>query len=376
MSSEYDKVGDEGDAWGSKEVQVPGYNLYGIPSTGVSGMGQTPVWQTRTVDEAVINYIGLVAAGDPRANVITQSLINSGVVNPNANIIQLESGYRKALIMTAKVNETNKGFDVFQAMQAIGKPDGGGSGSGGTYKDVMRYTDEQVKQKAIDAYMSILGMTPNDAEIAEFARALRAGAAAAPSVQKVSAGGKMRETTQGFDERAFVAGYMANKVPDASGDLSGAAGGIQDIIENYRQNYGINPTAAFVQDSIRRIVSAADPNAARADLEAQLKEQAMTLYPALKDKIEAGFSVRAIADPYIATYAKLMEQSDMSVGLNNQYVNMALSNKNEKGEYQIMDRDQFARKIRSSEEWLNTRNAKETMLSAADGILKQFGFKR
>jgi hypothetical protein len=261
-------------------------------------------------------------------------------------------------------------------MQLLGQGTGGGTGSGGTYKDVTRYTDDQVKQKAINAYTSILGTEPSEGDIVEFARALRTAAQAAPSIQKVSANGKSRETTAGFDERAFIAGYMSTKVPDPNADLGGAAGGIQDLIENYKQNYGVSPTAGFIQSAIRNIVKSDDPATAKADLEAQLKEQAQILYPALRDKIQAGLSVRAIADPYISTFSKLMEKSDMSVGLDNSYVSKALSSKNEKGEYQIMDQNEFARQIRSSNEWLDTRNAKETMLSAADGILKQFGFKR
>jgi len=71
-----------------------------------------------------------------------------------------------------------------------------------------------------------------------------------------------------------------------------------------------------------------------------------------------------------------MEENDLNVGLNNKFINKALSNRNEKGEYQIMDQDSFAREIRSTDEWLNTRNAKESMLSAADQVLKQFGFRR
>ena len=71
-----------------------------------------------------------------------------------------------------------------------------------------------------------------------------------------------------------------------------------------------------------------------------------------------------------------MEENDLNVGLDNKFVKQALSNRNEKGEYQIMDEDSFARGIRSTDEWLNTRNAKESMLSAADQVLKQFRFRR
>ena len=209
-----------------------------------------------------------------------------------------------------------------------------------------------------------------------FVKALRAGAKAAPSITKTSKGGRQTESQKGFDERAFIAGYMSDKIPDPSEDLDGVAGQVQDLIDNYRQQYGVNPTQSFVQSSIKRMISAEDPAAEKANLEQQLKEQSQILYPALKDKIDAGLSVRSIADPFISTYSKLMEENDLNVGLDNRFVKQALSNKNEKGEYQIMDEDSFARGIRSTDEWLNTRNAKESMLSAADQVLKQFGFRR
>lgn len=337
----------------------------------------TMVWQSKNILSSYEEYIAGITSNSTAANAITRELISSGMVQAGSGADKFVSAYKQALLMTAQANATaGNNANVFEVMNLIGGGSPTSGGSGGTYKDVIRYTDDQVKQKAINAYTGILGTDPTDVEIAEFARALRAAAQAAPSIQKVSGSGKMRETTAGFDERAFIAGFMSTKVPDANADLGGAAGGIQDLIENYKQNYGVNPTAGFIQSAIKNIVKSTDPNAAKADLEAQLKEQAQILYPALRDKIQAGVSVRAIADPYISTFSKLMEKSDMSVGLDNNYVSKALSSKNDKGEYQIMDQNEFARQIRSSNEWLDTRNAKETMLSAADGILKQFGFKR
>jgi hypothetical protein len=71
-----------------------------------------------------------------------------------------------------------------------------------------------------------------------------------------------------------------------------------------------------------------------------------------------------------------METDAMNVDLNNKHIQGALSAKNDKGEYVMPSQDDFARSLRNTEEWLNTRNAKETMLSAADSVLKSFGFRR
>jgi hypothetical protein len=170
---------------------------------------------------------------------------------------------------------------------------------------------------------------------------------------------------------------MSDKIPDSGSDLDGIAGNIQDLIDSYTENYGVAPTKSFINNAIKTIVrqgGTGGTQEAISDLEQQLKEQAQVLYPALKDKINAGISVRAIADPYISRTAKLLEKSELNVGLKDKYVSAALSRKNDKGEYELMSTDEHARSIRSSNEWLDTKNAKETFLSAADSILQTFGF--
>lgn len=365
------------DTYSDVSVTIPKPRYYGTP--GGRQQGTAVVFGQSTVKAAVENFAGAYSMGRADATVIANALISSGLAKPNATLAQLTSAYNSALNMTAKINAGgNKDATVFDAMSLMGRGTSGssGSGQGGTYKSFATYSDSQATERANSAYNAILGRPPTPEEQRLFVKALRAGAKAAPSITKTSKTGKNTQTQQGFDERAFVAGYMSNKIPDPSEDLDGVAGQVQDLIDGYREQYGVNPTQSFISSSIKSIIGAEDPATAKANLEQQLKEQAQILYPALKDKIDAGLSVRAIADPFISTYSKLMEENDLNVGLSNKFVKQALSNKNEKGEYQIMDEDSFARQIRSTDEWLNTKNAKESMLSAADEVLKQFGFRR
>jgi hypothetical protein len=381
MATDYSQIDTDGTggSYSGATVTIPKPVFYGTPGGKQQGIGRTANWGTSTVSKAIETFASAYSTGRADATVIANALISGGLAKPNASLSQLISAYSSALTMTARINAGgNTDATLFDAISLMGKGTTGttGSGQGGTSKAFATYSDEQAKERAISAYNAILGRTPTDEEQKLFIKALRAGAKAAPSITKYSASGRTTKTQQGFDERAFIAGYMSDKIPDPSEDLDGVAGQVQDLIDNYRQQYGVNPTQSFVTSSIRSIISATDPASAKANLEQQLKEQAQILYPALKDKIDAGLSVRAIADPFISTYSKLMEENDLNVGLDNRFVKQALSNKNEKGEYQIMDEDSFARGIRSTDEWLNTRNAKESMLSAADQVLKQFGFRR
>ena len=321
--------------------------------------------------------------GDATTIYLVNEMTKYGVVRPGASFVELNSAYEAVLKLTASMSAPGAGYknkiSVLDAIRNLGAgaDQGGPAGPGGTYKDFVEYTSEQIVNLATSSYQQILGRVPTSQEIRAFGKAIAAGAKATPQVRKVSSTGKVTVTRKGFDEGAFIAGYMSDKIPEAGSDLDGIAGQIQDLVDAYRENYGVAPTQSFINSAIKTIVKAGGAGGAQeatSNLEQQLKEQAQILYPALKEKINAGLSVRAIADPYISRTAKLLEKADISVGLDNKYVSEALSRKNEKGEYELMSIDEHARKIRSSDEWLETKNAKETFLGAADSILQTFGF--
>jgi len=87
-------------------------------------------------------------------------------------------------------------------------------------------------------------------------------------------------------------------------------------------------------------------------------------------------NVRQIADTKIAAKARILEQSEEKINLYDPDIIKALSAKNDKGENVVMTDDEFARSLYKKPEWLNTKNAVETMRSAADDIVKEFGFRR
>lgn len=369
--------------WGGGPVtdgtaRVPQINqqTYGLAGQ-TAGTKATQVWKNVTTTEAANRYVAQLGSNSAEAQLITNALISSGAVRPGANPSQLISAYKTALDWSAAaIAGGNLNFDVLQAMKQLGGQPGAGGSQGGTYKDFADYTDAQLKQKAVDSYTGILGRTPTAAEEKAFAKALKAGAKAAPGVTKRSKSGKTTVTTKGFDEGAFIAGYMATQLPEEGSDADGLAGSVQDMIDKYKEAYGIDPSSSFKYNAVRDVVGASDRQTALSNIEQQLKEQAQILYPALKEKIDAGMSVRSIADPYISSYSKLMETDAMNVRLDNKHIQGALSAKNDKGEYVLPNQNDFARSLRNTEEWLNTRNAKETMLSAADSVLKSFGFRR
>jgi hypothetical protein len=364
------------------QIRIPVYTGTRIPG----GRGQESgimSFSSDTKKNALALFQNGYNTGDRTAMFVVGEMTKYGLVRPGASFLELNSAYDAALKLTAQMSAPGAGYknkiSVLDAIRLMGGTEspGGPAGPGGTYKDFIKYTKEQVNTLANSTYQQVLGRVPTEAEVRAFGKAIAAGAKATPQVRKVSSTGKVTVTQKGFDEGAFIAGYMSDKIPDAGSDLDGIAGNIQDLIDSYTENYGVSPTQSFINNAIKTIVRQGGTGGAQeaiSDLEQQLKEQAQVLYPALKEKINAGMSVRAIADPYISRTAKLLEKSELNVGLKDKYVSAALSRKNDKGEYELMSTDEHAKSIRSSDEWLNTKNAKETFLSAADSILQTFGF--
>jgi hypothetical protein len=226
-------------AYDDATVRVPTYRTYRAPGGRSEGSGV--IFGQSTVKAAVENFAGAYSMGRADAAVIANALVSSGLVKPNATLSQFSSAYSSALNMTAKINAGgNKDATVFDAMSLMGRGTSGSSGSsqGGTSKSFATYSDSQAKERAVSAYNAILGRPPTAAEQKSFIKALRAGAKAAPAITKYSASGKTTKTQQGFDERAFIAGYMSNHIPDPSEDLDGVAGQVQDLIDGYREQYG------------------------------------------------------------------------------------------------------------------------------------------
>lgn len=372
----------EADKFDFTTIRIPTYSSTERVPGGrgmETGFGFTPT----IVSNARALFQNGYNTGDATAIYLINEMTKYGVVRPGASFVELNSAYEAVLKLTAQMSAPGAGYknkiSVLDAIRNLGAgaDQSGPAGPGGTYKDFIEYTKEQITNLATSTYQQILGRVPTGEEIRAFGKAISAGAKSTPQVRKVSSTGKVTVTRKGFDEGAFIAGYMSDKIPEAGSDLDGIAGTIQDLVDSYRENYGVSPTQSFINNAMKTIVKAGGTGGAQeatSNLEQQLKEQAQILYPALKDKINAGLSVRAIADPYISKTAKLLEKADISVGLDNKYVSAALSRKNEKGEYELMSTDEHARSIRSSDEWLDTKNAKETFLGAADSILQTFGF--
>jgi hypothetical protein len=337
---------------------------------------QTPV----NASDAKSKFMGGLVAGDKSTLAIATWMFDSGLITKDPKTLagkdQASKVYNKAVDYTADANFF--GDMTKNVMDMLSEGYGGsttGSGSGGTstYKQYTGFTKEQARKKAEDAYRAVLGRSPSAQEIAEFANGLISAAKAAPSVQKTKTGGKStsQTTTAGFNEKDWTLGFLSSKIP-AEGDLLGASGSAQDMITAFSQDYGIKLSPALAYDTVRDVI---EGKIDQTGVEQMFKEQSKILFPHLSEKIDAGLSPRKIADAYIGNTTRILEKGITEVDMFNPHVKEAMTRKNDKGEYVLPTADEHARSLRSKDEWLDTRNGKETLMKAADNILKTMGFE-
>ena len=289
------------------------------------------------------------------------------------------SSYNK-LVDHAAGNKNMSLMDIasIRADSGDGLTTGTGAGSGKSiYKSYAKYTDEQASQLAKDTYELYLGRAATAQEITDFKTALTRAAKAAPSVQVTRAGKggtTSQETTQGFNEASWVTGYISARVGlDQIDEVAGQMGTINDEFEKFQEMYGYKPTKAMRLQDTQNVLQG---KAKLEDIEARYRDQAKSLFPALREALDQGMSVRQIADTKIAAKARILEQSEEKINVYDPDIVKALSTKNDKGEYVSMTDDEFARDLYKKPEWLKTKNGKETMRGAAEDILKEFGFRR
>lgn len=348
--------------------------VYGNPT------GNTPPVRLGVSDAKNI-FNGDLLNDKPGAIAIADFMFRSGIISLDPKTREgknaASKAYNRAVDDTADRNQAGAlGVSVMDMLSELNYNTNTGTGTGSgksTFKQYSSYTKEQARKKAVDAFKAVLGRSPSEQEISEFANGLMKAAKAEPSIQKTTGKGSStsQETTQGFSEKDWTLGYLSAKIP-MNVDLQGASGVAQDMVAALTEQYGIKLSSSLVYDSIRDIIQGKTD---AAGLEQVFKEQAKILFPHLSEKIDAGLNPRKIADAYISNTVKILEKNPVEVDLFNQHVKQALAYKDATGNYSLPTADEHARMLKNKPEWLETKNAKQSLMGAADGILRQMGFE-
>lgn len=170
----------------------------------------------------------------------------------------------------------------------------------------------------------------------------------------------------------YVKQYAAAKIAKAELGDKDAINSLQKgtfglALTNLRNSYADNGLK-ITPDSLYRTAldSALDPNKLKSNIEL-IRIQAKTIFPALSDKIDAGYTVKQLLSPYLQARATILEEDPDLVDIStlSDVANDATKGLKSLYDYQIS--------LRNDPKWRFTKNAQDSLSSTALTLAETFG---
>lgn len=150
----------------------------------------------------------------------------------------------------------------------------------------------------------------------------------------------------------------------------GTAGQTIDSIRQQAASYYVPVSDGQIQHYTRQVLSGAlDPQS----LADTFKQQALSLYPYLKQQLDSGQTVADIADPYKQMMAQTLELDPNAIKHTDPTVLKALQSTDQHGNVGIMPLWQFQQHLYSDPRWMQTQNAHESLVGTTGSILQKMG---
>lgn len=153
------------------------------------------------------------------------------------------------------------------------------------------------------------------------------------------------------------------------GDAVSASETFKKIASDYGVSLSDTTLASFVKSSVSGAVNA--------DYVKQwAAAQAASRYPALAAQLKSGMSLRQILDPYVQSYAKVLELNPETIQLTDPLLQSAVTGKDAKGAPSTKTVWQFEQDLRNDPRWTKTQAAQDSVMSTARSVLRDFGFSQ
>lgn len=176
-------------------------------------------------------------------------------------------------------------------------------------------------------------------------------------------------------EEAFDKGFDNNQLDlKAIGAFTGRLGGTPlgqvESLKSYANSFGMTYQQKDYDSWSRNIFSG---TATIEDLQAKVRQDAASAFPAYSDQINKGVSVDALASAYKSSMANILEIDPDSVGYNDPTLRKALQYIGTDGKPATKPLWQFEKELRSDSRWEYTNNARNTIDSLSLKVLRDWG---
>lgn len=156
----------------------------------------------------------------------------------------------------------------------------------------------------------------------------------------------------------------------AEGGLFGQAGAAEDKLREYAGQMGISMPDSFFYNAVQADAEGTMTVDAAAD---HIKAMAASTYAPWADKINAGQSVKDLANPYIQSMSNTLEIPETEISLQDPTLRKAITNTTTTGDPNMSPLWQFEKDLRQDPRWKQTKNAQDLAANSGTDILKAWG---
>jgi len=150
----------------------------------------------------------------------------------------------------------------------------------------------------------------------------------------------------------------------------GAAAETLNTLKQYASDLGIEFDETWFNKAATRILKYKDDSET---YNQQIRDFAKSQYPTLAEQIDAGFTVRQLASPYVQNMSRILEIDPGTISLNDRTIKQALTGLSPEGKPMTTPLWKFEQELRQDPRWNYTNNAQEDLMGTARQILKNFG---
>ena len=170
------------------------------------------------------------------------------------------------------------------------------------------------------------------------------------------------------DQLRYALGHYVNFTK--KGTLVGEAGMHEYTMKQYAAQMGVPVTDQALKNQAQLVVRKL---ATTQDFEDQIKQQAVSAFPAYQQQIEAGQTVQDIASPYVQMAAQELEVPYQQFNVSDPLIKSAMNGLDKNGKPVGMTLTDFQGRLRNDPRWAGTQAAQDDVMSAGISVLKDMG---
>lgn len=192
--------------------------------------------------------------------------------------------------------------------------------------------------------------------------------AAIPESKITKIAKNMIETGADEDQMRYALGEYVTFTKE--GTLRGEAGMHEYTMRQFAYANGIQLSDSAIKKQAQLVTRKL---ATTQDFQDQVRESAISMFPAYEQQLKAGVNMNEIADPYMQMMSEELELPYQSIDLTNTLIKSALNGSDSDGKPAGLTLTDFQSQLRADPRWKDTKNAQDGVMQVGLNVLREMG---